>query len=54
MPAAHIAGLPLEETLLSLGGPAALYLAALGVLAATRRARLRLGGLLRHRPGVGG
>jgi hypothetical protein len=54
VPAAHIAGVPLEETVLSLGGPAAIYLAAVGVVVATRRARSRLRGFLRHRPGVGG
>jgi hypothetical protein len=54
VPTAHIAGVPVEETLLALGGPAAIYLAALGLLAAARNARLRLGSLLRHRPGVGG
>jgi hypothetical protein len=50
MPGAHIAGMPIEETLLSLGGPAAIYLLAVGSLAAIGRLRLRLGELLRHRP----
>jgi len=52
MPAAHIAGVPVEETLLSLGGPAAIYLVAVGVAVAVRNARLRLGALRRHRPEV--
>jgi len=47
MPAGHIAGLPIEETLLLLGGPAAIYLAALGVAVSVRSARSRLGSLLR-------
>lgn len=51
-PAAHIAGVPVEETLLSLGGPAAIYLVALGAAAAVRNARLRVGALRRRRPGV--
>ena len=34
MPVAHIAGIPIEETLLSLGGPAAIYL---GASASSRR-----------------
>ncbi|HEU4736921.1 MAG TPA: hypothetical protein VFS48_07855 [Solirubrobacterales bacterium] len=49
MPAGHIAGLPIEETLLVLGGPA-IYLVALGLAVATRNARSRLGALLRQRP----
>jgi len=52
MPAAHIAGIPVEETLLFLGGPAAIYLAAAGVAAALRNVRLRLGALRRRQPGV--
>jgi hypothetical protein len=48
MLAAHIAGVPIEETLLSLGGPLAIYLAAVAIgLRATRR---RIGALLRPRP----
>ncbi len=45
MPSAHIAGIPIEETLLALGGPAAIYAALLGSAAALRRvgARLRSG-----------
>jgi hypothetical protein len=54
MPAAHIAGIPIEETLLSLGGPAAIYLAAIGFVAALRRTRSRLGSLARRHLGVGG
>jgi hypothetical protein len=54
MPAAHIAGIPIEETLLSLGGPAAIYLVAIGCAAALRRAHSRLGSLARRRMGVGG
>lgn len=50
MPAAHIAGVPVEETLLALGGPAAIYLAAVGAAVALRNARLRLRTLRRHRP----
>ena len=50
MPAAHIAGVPVEETLLALGGPAAIYLAAVGVAVAMRNARLRFRALRRHRP----
>ncbi|MDX6602543.1 MAG: hypothetical protein QOF13_1745 [Solirubrobacterales bacterium] len=53
MPAGHIAGVPIEETLLSLGGPAAIYLAAVGFAAAVRKARSRLGSLLRARPEAG-
>jgi hypothetical protein len=36
MPGAHIAGIPIEETLLTLGGPAAIYAALLGAVAAFR------------------
>jgi hypothetical protein len=54
VPAAHIAGVPIEETLLSLGGPAAIYLATIGFAAALRRARSRLLSLARRRLGVGG
>ena len=54
MPAAHIVGIPIEETLLALGGPAAIYLAAIGFVAALRRTRSRLGSLARRRMGVGG
>jgi hypothetical protein len=50
MLAGHIAGMPIEETLLSLGGPAAIYLTALGFSLAARNARSRLGSLLRERP----
>jgi hypothetical protein len=46
MPAAHIAGVPIEETLLSLGGPAAIYAISVGIIATLRRAGGRL------RPGV--
>ncbi len=53
MPAAHIAGIPVEETLLSFGGPAALYLAAIGFVAALRRARARLGAIARRAIGAG-
>lgn len=52
MSAAHIAGIPIEETLLSFGGPAAIYLAAIGFVAALRRTRLRLRSLARRRLGV--
>jgi hypothetical protein len=54
VPAAHIAGVPIEETLLSLGGPAAIYLAAIGFVAALRRTRSRLGSLARRHTGAGG
>lgn len=54
MPAAHIAGIPIEETLLSLGGPAAIYLVAITFVAALRRTRSRLRSLARRHPGVGG
>jgi hypothetical protein len=53
MPAGHIAGMPIEETLLSLGGPAAIYVVALGFAVAVRKARSRLGLLLRQRSGAG-
>lgn len=52
MPAAHIAGVPVEETLLALGGPAAIYLTAVAAIAGLRNARLRLRTLRRHRPEV--
>jgi hypothetical protein len=54
VPAAHIAGVPIEETLLSFGGPAAIYLAAIGLVATLRRTRSRLRSLARRHPGVGG
>lgn len=54
MPAAHIAGIPIEEALLTFGGPAAIYLAAIGSIAALRRTRSRLGLLARRRMGVDG
>lgn len=54
MAPAHIAGVPIEETLLSLGGPAAIYLTAIGVIAALGRARSRLGSLARRRVGRSG
>jgi hypothetical protein len=54
VPAAHIAGIPIEETLLSLGGPAAIYLVAIAFVSALRRARSRLRSLARRRLGVGG
>lgn len=54
MPAAHIAGIPIEETLLALGGPAAIYLAAIGFIAGLRRTRSRLGSVARRRLGVRG
>lgn len=50
MPAAHIAGVPVEETLLTLGGPAAIYLTAVAAIAGLRNARLCLRTLRRHRP----
>jgi len=50
MPAGHIAGMPIEEALFSLGGPAAIYLVAIGIAVAARNARSRLGSLLRQRP----
>jgi len=41
--AGHIGGVPVEETLLMVGGPAALYLAAVAVsLRATRRRAARV------------
>ena len=54
MLAAHIVGIPIEETLLSLGGPAAIYLAAIGFVAALRRTRSRLRSIARRRLGVRG
>jgi hypothetical protein len=53
-PAAHIAGVPIEETLLALGGPAAIYVALLGAVATIRRAGVRLRANARRRPGVEG
>jgi hypothetical protein len=53
MIAAHIAGVPIEETLLSFGGPVAIYLAAIGLVAALRSTRSRAGSLLRRHLGVG-
>lgn len=53
MPAAHIAGIPVEETLLSFGGPAAIYVMALGLVSVLRRTRSRLGAIARRRLGVG-
>lgn len=53
VPAAHIAGIPVEETLLSFGGPAAIYLMALGLVAALRRTRSRLRSLARRHLGAG-
>jgi hypothetical protein len=50
---AHIAGVPVEETLLSLGGPAAIYLAAITLFTLVKRTGSRLGSLGRRRPGVG-
>jgi hypothetical protein len=52
MVVAHIAGIPVEETLLSLGGPAAIYLVAVGAAVVVRNARLRLGALRRDHPEV--
>lgn len=49
MTAAHIAGLPMEEALLSFGGPAALCLAATVIAARVRGARARLASVARHR-----
>jgi hypothetical protein len=54
VPVAHIAGIPIEETLLSLGGPAAIYLVAIGFVSTLRRTRSRLRSLARRRLGVGG
>ncbi|HWI96930.1 MAG TPA: hypothetical protein VNS60_12765 [Solirubrobacterales bacterium] len=54
MPAAHIAGIPIEETLLSFGGPAAIYLAAIGTVSALRSARSRLRSLAHRRLGARG
>jgi hypothetical protein len=50
MPGAHIAGVPIEETLLSLGGPAAIYAVLLGTAAALRRVGGRLRPGARRRP----
>lgn len=36
-PAAHIAGMPIEETLLALGGPAAIYAGLITVAVGARR-----------------
>lgn len=52
VPAAHIAGVPFEETLLALGGPAAIYLTAVAAIVGLRNARLRLRTLRRHGPEV--
>ena len=54
MVVAHIAGVPIEETLLSLGGPAVLYLVAIAFVAGVRRTRSRLGSLARRHSGVDG
>jgi hypothetical protein len=54
VPTAHIAGIPIEETLLSFGGPAMIYLAAIGFVTALGRARSRLRSLARRRLGAGG
>jgi len=54
VPAAHIAGIPVEETLLSFGGPAMFYLAAIGFVGALRRTRSRLHALARRRLGADG
>lgn len=54
MPAAHIAGVPIEETLLSFGGPAAIYIAAIGFVTALRRMRARASSFARRHPGVRG
>lgn len=54
MPAAHIAGVPIEETLLALGGPAAIYLVAIASVAALKRTSTRLGSLARRHIGAGG
>jgi hypothetical protein len=51
MIAAHIAGVPIEETLLALGGPAVIYLTAVALLAAARKTRTRAGSLARRRIG---
>jgi len=45
---------PIEETLLSLGGPAAIYLTVIGFVAALRRARTRIGVRGRRRLEAGG
>jgi hypothetical protein len=44
MPASHIAGVPIEETVLSLGGPAAIYAALVGLVVAFRGVGSRLRG----------
>lgn len=54
MPAAHIAGVPIEETLLALGGPAAIYAVAIGLVISLRRAGSRLRAGTRRRFGVDG
>lgn len=54
VPGAHIAGVPIEETLLSFGGPAAIYLMGLGLVSALRRTRSRLRSLAHRRLGVRG
>ncbi|HEX4465215.1 MAG TPA: hypothetical protein VH042_11305 [Solirubrobacterales bacterium] len=54
VPAAHIAGIPIEETLLSFGGPAAIYLAAISFVTALRRTRSRLRSFARRRLGARG
>jgi hypothetical protein len=54
MPGAHIAGMPVEEMLLAVGGPAALYAAAVTVAAGARRAVARLRSDAEKRPGVEG
>jgi hypothetical protein len=54
MVAAHIAGVPVEETLLSLGGPAVIYLAAVSLFAAVRRTRARVTSFSRRHIGAGG
>lgn len=54
MLAAHIAGVPVEETLLFLGGPAAISLAAATLLATVRRLAARLAALARRSARVDG
>ncbi len=49
MPAAHIAGMPIEEILLALGGPAAIYAVLLASVAALRRVCARLRPRVRRR-----
>jgi hypothetical protein len=51
MPVAHIAGMPIEETLLAFGGPAAIYVGLLGLAAAIRRAGSTLRSGARRRLG---